>query len=99
MPKRNLKAKPKRSRVIFRLDAPNANQVVLMGDFNGWNPKKHAMIKNNDGIWEKTTMLLPGGYEYKFLVDGHWQTDPNSDHACINCYGTYNNYIQVSPKK
>ena len=99
MPKQNLRDKPKRSRVTFRLEAPDVNEVILMGDFNGWNPKKHPMKHKNDGIWEKTTVLPPGSYEYKFLVDGDWQMDPNSSQVRMNCYGTYNNLLVIKPKK
>ena len=99
MPKRNLIVKPKRSRVTFRFEAPDGKEVVLMGDFNGWNPKKHPMKQKNNGIWEKTTMLFPGSYEYKFLVDGNWQMDPESSQVRMNCYGTYNNLLTINQKK
>ena len=29
-----------------------------------------------NGVWKKTTLLYPGEYEYKFMVDGRWCTDP-----------------------
>jgi len=47
-----------------------------MGDFNNWNPKKHPMQNNENGIWSKTLVLSPGKYEYKFFVDGMWKKDP-----------------------
>lgn len=97
MPKKNVKG-PKRQRVVFSVYAPDANSVCLMGDFNGWDEKKHPMRKNENGIWEKTTMLFPGTYEYKFIVDGKWQTDPESDQACLNCFGTHNNIMIVREK-
>ena len=58
MPKKNVKG-PKRQRVVFSVYAPDANSVCLMGDFNGWDEKKHHMGKNENGIWEKTTMFFP----------------------------------------
>jgi 5'-AMP-activated protein kinase regulatory beta subunit len=85
--------------VTFRFEAPDVHEVILMGDFNGWNPKKHPMKHNKDGIWEKTAILPPGNYEYKFLVDGNWQMDPESNHVRMNCYGTYNNLLTIKPKK
>lgn len=69
-----------------------------MGDFNGWDEKKHPMRKNENGLWEKTTMLFPGTYEYKFIVDGKWQMDPKSDQVCVNHFGTQNNMITVIEK-
>jgi hypothetical protein len=44
-------------------------------------------------------MLSPGNYEYKFLVDGQWKEDPQNDQLHPNCFGTYNNIINVVEKK
>jgi len=33
------KNKIKRKKVKFSIDLSGANEVVLMGDFNNWNPK------------------------------------------------------------
>lgn len=97
MPKKNVKGS-KRQRIVFSLFAPDANRVCLMGDFNGWDEKKHPMRKNENGIWEKTTMLLPGSYEYKFIVDSKWQTDPKNERVIMNPFGAYNNIITVIEK-
>jgi 1,4-alpha-glucan branching enzyme len=35
---------------IFRVFAPAAKKVELIGDFNKWNPA--AMELNNEGVWE-----------------------------------------------
>jgi 1,4-alpha-glucan branching enzyme len=86
MPKKELKVKPKRRKVIFSLKSPDTKEVILTGDFNGWDAAKHPMKKDNDGIWRKIVMLSPGRYEYKFLVDGKWH------------YGSYNNYLIIKPK-
>ena len=96
-----VKAKPrmKRQKVTFSLKATNASEVILMGDFNGCNPKKHPMRKDANGLWEKAVLIPPGKYEYKFLVDGHWKEDPlNEQKKCSNCYGTYNNVLNVLAK-
>ena len=98
MVKTKLKQKPKRQRVTFSFEAPKAKKVNLMGDFNEWDVAKHPMKKDNDGIWRKIVMLSPGRYEYKFLVDGKWQNDPQNEQICQNGYGSYNNYLIVKPK-
>ena len=90
------KKKPKRRRVTFTLEAPKANKVILMGDFNKWDAQIHPMKKNRSGVWEKITMLLPGRYEYRFLVDGQWWNDPKNDQVCPNCFGTQNNVMVIS---
>jgi 1,4-alpha-glucan branching enzyme len=80
-----------RRRVIFSLESPKADEVILMGDFNQWHPMK----KDNNGVWKKTTMLFPGKYEYRFLVDNRWENDPGNNQTCLNRFGSKNNFIVV----
>ena len=95
MPRIKSNQRSGRRRVIFSLESPDAKEVILMGDFNQWNPKKHPMKKNKNGVWNKTTMLFPGTYEYRFLVDGKWKNDPNNNQTRTNRFGTNNNFIVV----
>ena len=67
-----------------------------MGDFNNWDPKKHLMKKDGNGVWNKAVILSPGSYEYKFLVDGQWKEDSQNDQTCLNCFGTYNNILNLT---
>ena len=90
------KSKIKRKRVTVTLEAPNAEAVFLMGDFNQWNEKVHPMKKGDDGRWQKIIMVSPGSYEYRFLVDGDWWNDPSNDQVCSNCFGTLNNVLKVA---
>ena len=98
MLKRDLTIEPRRRKVVFTVDALRAREVFLAGDFNDWTPEKHPLKKNAKGVWEKTAMLFPGRYEYKFLVDGQWKRDPENPQACLNCFGSHNSVIIVSPK-
>jgi 1,4-alpha-glucan branching enzyme len=86
----------KRRSVKFEITSMEAESVFLVGDFNGWNEKKHPMKQNGRGIWRKTVMVAPGTYEYKFMVDGRWESDPKNENYSINCYGTRNSLIQIS---
>jgi 1,4-alpha-glucan branching enzyme len=88
--------KPKRRRIIFSLDSPGADIVYLAGDFNAWDCRKHPMKKSKDGVWQKTLMLFPGRYEYRFLVDDRWTNDLQNPETCPNCFGTLNNVMTVS---
>jgi len=96
MAKVRSKQKIKRHRVTFSFESSDAEEVILMGDFNSWNPKKHPMQKDRNGMWIKTVITPPGRYEYKFLVDGQWKEDPQNDQACLNCFGTYNSVINLT---
>ena len=92
------KQEMKRQRVTLSLNAAEAKEVFLMGDFNNWNPKIHPMKSDGNGIWSKTVMLYPGEHEYKFLVDGNWQEDPRNDHTCPNSFGTQNSVLNLTAK-
>ena len=87
-----------RRRITFRLHAPAAEHVAVVGDFNGWNQDLHPMHAKDGGMWEKSVMLTPGSYEYKFFVDGMWWEDPSCDMACDNTFGTRNSVLFVEPK-
>jgi len=81
---------------MFSLEATEAKKVVLMGNFNDWSLKKHPMQRDENGMWNKTVMLSPGKYEYKFLVDGQWREDPLNDRLCPNCFGTQNSVLDLT---
>jgi hypothetical protein len=56
----------------FWFEAPNANRVAIVGDFNGWNRSAAtAALKDpaRNGVWEVTLLLPPGRYTYAFLVN------------------------------
>jgi 1,4-alpha-glucan branching enzyme len=86
---------PKRKRVEFRYETADALEVIVSGDFNGWDQKKHVMKSDGRGIWKKTMMLPPGQYEYKFVVDGEWRTDPGNPYQNFNCFGSINNVLKI----
>ncbi|MGM0428508.1 MAG: glycogen-binding domain-containing protein [Thermodesulfobacteriota bacterium] len=86
-----------KKRVTFLLDAPNARQVAVCGDFNHWEIEKHPMKKNDEGLWQKVLMLDSGRYEYKFYVDTEWRCDPANPSRCANTFGTANSVVFVKP--
>jgi 1,4-alpha-glucan branching enzyme len=54
--------------VHFAVWAPNARQVALIGDFNGWDAGSQPMNSGNSGIW---TLFVPGLEEhavYKYHI-------------------------------
>jgi hypothetical protein len=62
--------------VEFRLRAPKAKTVQLIGDFNGWKAGALPLSRAGGGAWELMLPLPPGSYRYLFLVDGQTTTDP-----------------------
>ena len=79
----------KDGKVTFTYEG-SASKVLLAGSFNGWSGV--AMTKSGS-TFTYTYDLEPGMYEYKFVVDGNWISDPSNP----NVTGTDNNsYIVVS---
>ena len=81
--------------VEFSLYAPEAREVFLVGDFNNWDGTAYRMRKFKDGICKKSVKLKPGRYEYLFLVDGEWWTDPKNDLRQHNPFGTENSVLNI----
>jgi cellulose biosynthesis protein BcsQ len=61
--------------ILFTVDAPEASEVQIAGDFNDWTPEGNEM-ELVGAIWMKTLRLAPGRYRYRYVVDGHWRCDP-----------------------
>lgn len=53
---------------VFRVWAPNADLVQLIGDFTEWRNEPLQMTKNEAGVWEVFTDLPKEGQLYKYLV-------------------------------
>jgi hypothetical protein len=75
----------------------DARQVILSGEFNGWDEHKPQMRPVKGG-WEIRVSLEPGRYEYKYIVDGNWITDPGNLEKVENVHGTYNSVLKVTQK-
>ncbi|MEI6856393.1 1,4-alpha-glucan branching protein GlgB [Psychrilyobacter sp.] len=54
--------------VCFRVWAPNAKELFVMGDFNNWNQNSHRMKKNND-FWILQIDGIKKGDKYKYVVE------------------------------
>jgi chromosome partitioning protein len=79
--------------VLFTIEALGAERVQLVGDFNGWTTEGSEM--QGDGrFWRKVLNLEPGRYLYRFLVDGHWHSDPMNT-VVEPCPGGHNSVLIV----
>jgi hypothetical protein len=56
------------------------------------------MENDGNGKWNRTVMIPPGKYEYKFLADGRWLEDPCNDQRCPNCFGSANSVLDLELK-
>ncbi|MGH9743014.1 MAG: alpha-amylase family glycosyl hydrolase, partial [Candidatus Acidiferrum sp.] len=66
---------PHEGGVSFRLWAPNAEFVSLIGSFNNWDKQADPMAKEKDGYWATDIAPAKLGDEYRyFLKNGSFET-------------------------
>ena len=53
---------------LFRVYAPEAEKVSVMGEFNDWNRDSDYMTRDEQGIWEKFIPNIPEYAAYKYSV-------------------------------
>ena len=72
---------------VFRVWAPNAACVHVVGEFNFWNPEDLPMHKIGAGVWEAVSVYAKAGQAYKYCVTGRsgrtvYKTDPYGRRCC-----------------
>ncbi|MGD9914898.1 MAG: 1,4-alpha-glucan branching protein GlgB [Rhizobiaceae bacterium] len=57
--------------IHFAVWAPNARRVSVVGDFNAWDGRRHAMrLRSDTGVWEIFIPDIGEGHPYKFEIIG-----------------------------
>ena len=73
--------------VLFRVWAPHAMSVSVVGDFNDWNKNSnHMKNRNDDGIWELFIEGIGQLELYKYCIETPWfekilKSDPYAFYA------------------
>ncbi|HNR65798.1 MAG TPA: 1,4-alpha-glucan branching enzyme, partial [Atribacterota bacterium] len=72
--------------VHFAVWAPNAEQVSVIGDFNGWQKTSHPLkqIHTGSGIWEGFIANLDSAMKYKYHIESrlkHYGVDKRDPFA------------------
>ena len=67
-------AHPTRNSTIFRIWAPSAKSVAVVGDFNDWTAREEDYCHKitNEGIWEVEIKKIKKGNLYKYLIETSW---------------------------
>ena len=88
----------KNKTVTFRIKAPKAVKVQVLGDF--LSKGVADLVENKEGVWEYTTPepLAPELYSYAFVVDGLKVNDPNNVYM-IRDVATVNNIFIVGGER
>lgn len=76
--------------VEFSFYAPEAMEVLVAGEFNGWDSRSLPMKRDKSGTWKVKVKLPPGRYEYKFFKDNCWVEGALSGEKAPNPFGTQN---------
>ena len=85
-------------RATFKLPAEvEAEQVILLGDFNEWDTTATPMKRLKDGSFSQTISLeSEQTYRFRYLLDGErWENDWAADEYRPNIYGTEDSVIRI----
>ena len=87
-------------KAVFAVAAGAGQHAVLLsGSFNGWGKDAKTADVMTDpaatGTWKVEKTLAPGVYQYKFIVDGVWQADPNNPNQVPDGFGGKNSVVEV----
>jgi hypothetical protein len=82
--------------VRFVLAAKGARKVSVAGDFNAWDPQQTVLVDaDGQGTFVATVPVRRGQYEYMFLVDGQWKTDPTAVEVRPDGFGRANAILRL----
>ena len=94
--KKFLKSKPV-CKVTFSIQPEGAENVAVVGSFNGWGESANPMNKLKNGTFKGTIDLESGtSYEFRYLVDGNYVNDEEADgYAWSDFAGAENNVLSL----
>ena len=80
----------KKCRVTFKIAEVEAENAVLLGDFNEWNPESNPLKQRKDGSFSTSVSLEAGqSYRFRYLLDGeNWINDTEADELALNRFGS-----------
>lgn len=85
--------------VKFRVYAPEARRVEILGTFTGWHDRPIAMERRPDGWWEHGGQLASGEHEFQYLIDRSWWL---ADYAAMGVryteHGVWSSLLMIDPR-
>jgi 1,4-alpha-glucan branching enzyme len=71
----------RKTRVTFALpDDQPVGTVSVVGDFNGWEPGRHALVRRRNGVRTISVILPSGVHRFRYLATGSvWFDDESAD--------------------
>jgi 1,4-alpha-glucan branching enzyme len=82
-------------KVTFVLPYEEGQQIVVVGDFNNWDPTANKLAKRNNGTCSASVTLDQGQrYLFRYYLDsGSWFNDDAADGYEANEHGTENGVL------
>ena len=65
---RSMGAIPLEGATSFRVWAPNATGVSVVGEFNNWDPQAHPLAREEGGLWATEIKGAVPGHQYQFEI-------------------------------
>ncbi len=96
VPQRAMAPPAAEEEVLFRLRAPKARSVSIVGTFNDWRAKDLLLRgPDEDGYWYASLVLPRGSHQYKFVVDDAWMVDPENPLKQKDGFGGINSVVEL----
>ncbi len=67
--------------------------TAVAGDFSNW---EQLPLKPQGKGMARTMFLAPGDYQYRFVVNGEWCSDPACPESALNAFGSFNSILHVA---
>ncbi len=74
----------------FKVFAPNAASVEILGTFTGWFAHPVPLAHAGEGWWIAHAAVTPGDHDFQYRIDGHsWMTDYAAHGVKMNHLGQW----------
>jgi len=85
-------------RIIFELPACVwADRIFSVGAVTVKRSTVTPFAQSRNGVWQAVFDLLAGReYQFRYLVDGRWQTDFHADGWAVNEFGSQNSIVDAT---
>ncbi|MCP5100054.1 MAG: 1,4-alpha-glucan branching protein [Chloroflexi bacterium] len=83
--------------VTFEVALPEANEVVLIGEFNDWAPIQMKKAKAKNAPFRvKVRIPKDGKFQFRYFVNAQaWHNDDAADAYCSNEHGSDNSVVST----
>jgi 1,4-alpha-glucan branching enzyme len=84
-------------KVTFSVEAKEADEAAVVGDFNNWNPEEGALNKLKNGTFKGVFNVdKDATYEFKYVIDGVFVNEIEADYFKWNEFaGSENSVLEV----